>query len=532
VPQQTRARRGIPAWAILLIVLGSLVVGILVLAAVPLIVNPAGQNAPPRSEWHRHVSAEGRYEALFPFEPRIHKQWIPTELGKRELHTAACAADGVSFEVAYFDANVSSNEYSVQLERGIKSIADGVDGRVTSQRAVQHQGFSAIDATIMGEEGRVTAVRSLCVWGRFYILINEAISESAGPDFDFFVEGVKLRLGPGPEINLQFNGQFNDIEYLPGQLFRYSFYFLPADRGPYQWTIDPPLPDGIHSAPRSGQSCSGSGVLKTVGKTVHTVSAKDRHGVVSTHNFEINVVPPPKSVGTLAIRTRDETGRPTIKPLTNPTIFYGDVGVMCHGELLVDTTGLKWKAERYVWSTDESSLPAWLKIADHHGMTGDVSLQGIPDARGTWKFPLTCTMTLAGNEYSESVDVIMEVRPFPEEKIPRGFVRFWSGPSDGFVGEPFFVRIWITGETPPGWEGLAVTPEWRCNVETLPPGIRFFGGRPGLGGDREAAFEGTPTEAGIWEPELTLKVHLQYVEQPVIFKHKVAINVKERKRRD
>lgn len=79
---------------------------------------------------------------------------------------------------------------------------------------------------------------------------------------------------------------------------------------------------------------------------------------------------------------------------------------------------------------------------------------------------------------------------------------------------------------------MAVTPEWRCNVETLPPGIRFFGGRPGLGGDREAAFEGTPTEAGIWEPELTLKVHLQYVEQPVIFKHKVAINVKERKRRD
>lgn len=175
-------------WLLAIIIPVVIVVGILALAAIPLIVSE-----PDFEDWPTHRSTAGQYEARFPRAPVEKTDSFQSALGLRMMHTATVTTRGRTFEVSWFDLGPGNeSEYDFDYSAGAKGAADALRGSVASLESTTVSGHAGwvcrISPGSAGVNGKYYLLR---VGNRVYI-VGVAFTSANDPDVDLFLDNFRV----------------------------------------------------------------------------------------------------------------------------------------------------------------------------------------------------------------------------------------------------------------------------------------------------------------------------------------------------
>lgn len=187
--QQTKS--GKPVWMILLFILIPVgVVGILALAAIPLITS-GGVTA--TGTWHKHSDPAGAYEIEFPKRPKEGSERITTGVGLRTYKNATCMAGLMYFEAAWYDMGPgSTDEYVFDYREAAQGMLEGTNGRIKSQKPYMVGKYKG-SLVVMEEPGAIlTTALMVRRTNRVHIIVVENHDSSDQAIVDRFIKSFKL----------------------------------------------------------------------------------------------------------------------------------------------------------------------------------------------------------------------------------------------------------------------------------------------------------------------------------------------------
>jgi len=168
------------------------------LALLPLVLIASalayGQQA--AAEWIKYTSAEGRYSALLPRQPKLTAQEVDGPAGSKFTQYMAMASDADSlFMIGYFDYTSSMN---FSLDKARDGMLNAVSGTLLKEDNISLGGFPGRDlkvsAKLQGGQETLARARFYDVKGRVYVIQHlylktsdsQAIADKSAKFFDSF----------------------------------------------------------------------------------------------------------------------------------------------------------------------------------------------------------------------------------------------------------------------------------------------------------------------------------------------------------
>jgi hypothetical protein len=156
---------------------------------------------PQHPEWKEFYSAEGRFTATMPADPKTNLIATDTVGGKLLTHTVS-STDGDLNEyliswTEYPEESIEHNATENRFNKVRDALVDYKGGRVLSESAIDQGGHPARDITFATSEGRVVRVRFYFAKNRFYQVMAEAKAKDSEPVKEFF---NSFKLLPGKSL--------------------------------------------------------------------------------------------------------------------------------------------------------------------------------------------------------------------------------------------------------------------------------------------------------------------------------------------
>lgn len=174
-----QAKTGKPTWMIVLLILVPVVVvGILALAAIPLITS-GGISASAVNSWPEYRSAHGRYTIRMPIAPKESSKTEMTPLGPRVIYAADAHYKLRNFGVGYFDLGEGPvDDYTFDYRQAASGMASVYGGTIVEQGPAMVSGQSGHMARIQQKSKRFyTRVHILRYGNRIYFVLAEAYTD-------------------------------------------------------------------------------------------------------------------------------------------------------------------------------------------------------------------------------------------------------------------------------------------------------------------------------------------------------------------
>ena len=153
-------------------------------------------NPPQQPAWSAYSSAEGKFSAAMPDEPRT--SMIVTETAEGPLYTHTVSAtdkDLNEYMVSWtmYDKNVEYKGTAKIFDRVRDALIWSKGGKLVSESAISMIGRRGRAITFTDSDGRVVKARFYFVGNRFYQVMAESRGKQDSGDSDKFLESFKVQ---------------------------------------------------------------------------------------------------------------------------------------------------------------------------------------------------------------------------------------------------------------------------------------------------------------------------------------------------
>jgi hypothetical protein len=155
-------------------------------------------NAPPQSDWTAYTSAEGKFSAALPDEPRT--SVVVTETAKGPLYTHTVSAtdkDLNEYLVSWtsYDRAVESRATEKTFDHVRDALISSKGGKLVSESAISMLGRTARAITFTDSDGRTVKARFYFIGKYFYQVMAESRNKQNSVDSDRFFESFRVEAG-------------------------------------------------------------------------------------------------------------------------------------------------------------------------------------------------------------------------------------------------------------------------------------------------------------------------------------------------
>ncbi len=155
-------------------------------------------NAPMPPDWTAYSSAEGRFSAALPDEPRT--SLVVTETAKGPLYTHTVSAtdkDLNEYLVSWtsYDGTVESRATEKTFDHVRDALIFSKGGKLVSESAISMLGRTARAITFTDSDGRVVKARFYFIGKCFYQVMAESRSKQDSADSERFFQSFKVEAG-------------------------------------------------------------------------------------------------------------------------------------------------------------------------------------------------------------------------------------------------------------------------------------------------------------------------------------------------
>ena len=153
-------------------------------------------NTPQQTAWRAYSSAEGKFSAAMPDEPRT--SMIVTETAEGPLYTHTVSAtdkDLNEYMVSWttYDRDVEYKGTAKVFDRVRDALIWSKGGKLVSEANISMIGRPARVITFTDSDGRVVKARFCFIGRRFYQVMAESRSKQDSADSDRFFESFKVQ---------------------------------------------------------------------------------------------------------------------------------------------------------------------------------------------------------------------------------------------------------------------------------------------------------------------------------------------------
>ena len=155
-------------------------------------------NAPQQPAWKDYLSAEGKFSAAMPDEPRTSMIMTETAEGPLYTHTVSATDQDLNeYMVSWtmYDKNVEYKGTAKIFDRVRDALIWSKGGKLVSESAVTMIGRPGRAITFTDSDGRVVKARFYFVGNRFYQVMAENRGKQDSGDSDKFFESFKVQGG-------------------------------------------------------------------------------------------------------------------------------------------------------------------------------------------------------------------------------------------------------------------------------------------------------------------------------------------------
>jgi hypothetical protein len=535
-PSPPVARRRIPVWAILLLVLGPIafICGLAVWGYYSYLA------VPDHDDWYRHHSEDGLYVALFPREPFESHERKHLDAGSTTIYTTVRPVPYGHFGVSCFDV---PRKAEFKLEDGLRAAADEAGLTLSASHATTHQGRRALVGDVEGGPQPRRLMILLAV-RRVYVVEIEGNLEH----WDFFVENFRIHKEvldgsfeqrrtappppkarkprepePEPIRPLEMSKDQKTHVVYDGELIRFEFNAI-GGRAPYSWSLGGmPREWSYETRDRAGDSNrlpSTSCIIEgrsPPGTYMVWATVDDRDGRTEDGKIEIEVRELPEDVITLTATPLGMRSYPTVSNDT-VTIYAGPktsftVRVACT---------LRNRAGAAEFTLDEKLLPPEGSATPN----GDkLEISGCWQELGEFKFRVSADACVSGFDrtFTVSKEFTLLVVTVPEEVLPSQ-VSIVCEPGEAVAGvEVQGSAIYVSASwrsSHPEAEDWPATIEWSWKESDVPPGMSV------VVDDRRCYLTGTPTDAGHFHLEIWASVTFAFTTRTIRASGSLILRVK------
>lgn len=155
-------------------------------------------NAPQQSAWKDYSSAEGKFSAAMPDEPRTTMIVTETAEGPLYTHTVSVTDKDLNeYMVSWtmYDRNVEYKGTAKIFDRVRDALIWSKRGKLVSESAISMVGRAGRAITFTDSDGRVVKARFYFVGNRFYQVMAESRGKQNSADCDRFFESFEVQGG-------------------------------------------------------------------------------------------------------------------------------------------------------------------------------------------------------------------------------------------------------------------------------------------------------------------------------------------------